>query len=1379
MDITGSDEKWLLLADLHIDGQRLDSIYPTLEWIVEETARVRPTHIFFAGDTTNVRKGELPALHILRQFAMKLAKHSKVHFVCGNHDLLDLHSRKISSVGLIAQEELGIYAYSEVTHKIISGQHVTLIPWIEDDSTLVPLVAEMSRRPNADKITVIGHLALRGATLSGFSHGNNSRLVCDETSKLTADDFNAFRHTFCGHYHTHATYSKATYIGSTMQHNFGDAHSAERGYILYNPGSGTWRLEVNPHAVHFIDVTPEQVLSGTLDTEKLKDKSVRLIASEGTTLHQETEARASLTQCDITSLKVVRKTRPRPAATTENAPTNPEGVVENQREFLARMVALFVAECVPIDLHVDRADVTAYITGVIAATVNDTGKTLFHADIAKVTVSDFLGFRGTTTLNFDALGRGVWMMTGNNGSGKSQLLDAIAWCLFKETFRDVSKDEVVNNEAAPGAQCSVTVTFGNGMEVHRTQKALKVTRPNGEVVQKGSMKHTQEILGQEIMNCDFDTFRRAVLLDSNDFLLLFSGGDKHRSTVLERLLGMEVLDVMYKTIESDTAVAADKEAEQSTRLMEMSPKLATLAAGIEAEEQNFEEQSNKLCDLEVGLQEEQEKARGDHTEESEVNDRLTELRLRGTAVREALDELAPVMQTAIEKRSEAVSRRTAAAQEETRARRECLALNKRIEAAQERVSSLQKLREETENELLNVEVERNMLRVRVSGEEEEGKMLRQVCDEHERALDEARTALSGHQAETILLRDQLSPEDQAEIIALTGQRTEVVDARAIQRKAVQKEVSKREGLQSALVKREKQLQKANKDCQARLESYRTRLQKFLDARGEVERIKESARCRSEKIAIPRIIDKALLHAKASGNDATVAGITEDVVKPLRDLYKVVGDRGCNALGDDGEVESKMKELTDRVSGLCIDGEPTDIVLEKLTEEARQVQERWQAAVNDISDASTQAVATATSLDTEVDDIDLRLEGLRARVQAAGMRFQAEREKQASALKADFLAIHGRKRDAKRTLVAWEIRIEGTRGFLQDAEKHLASLSTRLSSCIMDSAAAESAVHNFQDRLRVEEERIPGEAMMVDLRNQEREAEQNLTDIRELDVAARNEQRIISEDIRAAEVAMESLKRQILARRETIVRLSADAGYIKKTQARSLLDLGVMREKHEDLKTTYDGLRDELSRTETEHAVRKLWKNALASANDTVSTKSKTVMQQKGAFRRMCRKEHLSFLQSRFDENLASLNGGDYDPRLACTLTENFQFNKRNGESVAFSQRSSGEKQKTILGLLFAILESLITHGSMRPKLLVLDEVFEHLDPLNRGSVSHFLKDFTQRHPSHRVLIISHLEDGLSFTKTIRVTVSGPTRERRYTAVANGRDVDFASYPELA
>jgi DNA repair protein SbcC/Rad50 len=75
----------------------------------------------------------------------------------------------------------------------------------------------------------------------------------------------------------------------------------------------------------------------------------------------------------------------------------------------------------------------------------------------RLQLTNFLSYRGTTALDFDGLD--LTCIAGQNGAGKSSLLDAMTWALFGKS-RSKSDDDVVNRLAGrQGEQAEVRFDF--------------------------------------------------------------------------------------------------------------------------------------------------------------------------------------------------------------------------------------------------------------------------------------------------------------------------------------------------------------------------------------------------------------------------------------------------------------------------------------------------------------------------------------------------------------------------------------------------------------------------------------------------------------------------------------------------------------------------------------------------------------------------------------------------------------------------------------------------------------------------------------------------------------------------------------------------------
>ena len=131
----------------------------------------------------------------------------------------------------------------------------------------------------------------------------------------------------------------------------------------------------------------------------------------------------------------------------------------------------------------------------------------------------------------------------SNGAGKTSIVDAVAFALYGETTRGVSGDDVVHVGA--GKNCMTAVEFDDGTVITRFRKD-KVGKNTATITKGDKAVHQDRVRDVQVqinayIGADWSTFRQAVLFgqDAVRFLALT---DAEKKAVLERLLGMDVLD---------------------------------------------------------------------------------------------------------------------------------------------------------------------------------------------------------------------------------------------------------------------------------------------------------------------------------------------------------------------------------------------------------------------------------------------------------------------------------------------------------------------------------------------------------------------------------------------------------------------------------------------------------------------------------------------------------------------------------------------------------------------------------------------------------------------------------------------------------------------
>lgn len=163
--------------------------------------------------------------------------------------------------------------------------------------------------------------------------------------------------------------------------------------------------------------------------------------------------------------------------------------------------------------------------------------------ITSMTLENFLSFREAS---FDFEGAGFVLVEGDNGAGKSAMIDGIVWCLHGTTLRGYEKDEVVNRRAGEG--CVVKVTLTDGDEMYTVTRArrhpklkdsLTVTHDNfGEDMSKAGVKETQEVVDR-LLGCSRKTFLSSVVFGQDRAYRFSSLTDGEQKKILDEVIGVE------------------------------------------------------------------------------------------------------------------------------------------------------------------------------------------------------------------------------------------------------------------------------------------------------------------------------------------------------------------------------------------------------------------------------------------------------------------------------------------------------------------------------------------------------------------------------------------------------------------------------------------------------------------------------------------------------------------------------------------------------------------------------------------------------------------------------------------------------------------------
>ena len=139
------------------------------------------------------------------------------------------------------------------------------------------------------------------------------------------------------------------------------------------------------------------------------------------------------------------------------------------------------------------------------------------------------------------------LIIGNNGAGKSTILDALTFSLFNKPFRKVNKSQLINtvNEK----DCHVELEFNIGNTDWKVIRGMKPVRfeiyKNGNIMnQNAAVNDQQRWLEEQILKLNYKSFTQIVILGSASFVPFMQLTAPNRREVIEDLLDIKIFSAM-------------------------------------------------------------------------------------------------------------------------------------------------------------------------------------------------------------------------------------------------------------------------------------------------------------------------------------------------------------------------------------------------------------------------------------------------------------------------------------------------------------------------------------------------------------------------------------------------------------------------------------------------------------------------------------------------------------------------------------------------------------------------------------------------------------------------------------------------------------------
>jgi DNA repair exonuclease SbcCD ATPase subunit len=188
------------------------------------------------------------------------------------------------------------------------------------------------------------------------------------------------------------------------------------------------------------------------------------------------------------------------------------------------------------------------------------------------------------------------LIIGENGAGKSTILDALTFALYNKPFRKINKGQLVNSINNKGAV--VELEFSLYKNKYRIVRGIKpnifeVYKNNDLINQNADSKDYQEYLEKHILKIGYKSFCQVVVLGSATFLPFMQLPAAQRREIVETLLDLQIFTTMNSVLKDK--VQKNKEdfirVEEQKRNIE--EKIIIIKKYIEKREQESKESVEK------------------------------------------------------------------------------------------------------------------------------------------------------------------------------------------------------------------------------------------------------------------------------------------------------------------------------------------------------------------------------------------------------------------------------------------------------------------------------------------------------------------------------------------------------------------------------------------------------------------------------------------------------------------------------------------------------------------------------------------------------------------------------------------------------------------
>ena len=209
----------------------------------------------------------------------------------------------------------------------------------------------------------------------------------------------------------------------------------------------------------------------------------------------------------------------------------------------------------------------------------------------KLTMNAFGSFLETTVIDFEVLNSaGFYLVTGETGSGKTTIFDAIMFALYGEPSGNIREQEGFRNDLADDKNKTyVELVFEKDHKQYTITRSPKyfVSSRTTALTEKAELVFDDQVIEKkkavdekilEIIGLTVDQFRQVIMLAQGEFMKLIHSDSKKKDEIFRKIFGTEILDEISNLLKEETRIVKDK-------LLQIETKLSQLIESIKSNDQ--------------------------------------------------------------------------------------------------------------------------------------------------------------------------------------------------------------------------------------------------------------------------------------------------------------------------------------------------------------------------------------------------------------------------------------------------------------------------------------------------------------------------------------------------------------------------------------------------------------------------------------------------------------------------------------------------------------------------------------------------------------------------------------------------------------------------